>query len=174
MPTMMKTVLILLLSLTAAQAFVASRTRASTSKLSMAPKYDGERWEPTSAKEGPEAGYSPTKTLLLHGPKPWFNRVFTPDQYEQAVLKFMAGDKCTRDDAQGNMDAYLRNPNDWAYNRMQEDTKGTKVDYVTLKQEQIILTVVWSTFVLAIVGRAVYAVSNGVDFYAFGPWTGSY
>jgi hypothetical protein len=107
----MKCFLVLLLTLAVAQAFVVSRqTAGSSSSLSMAPKYDKktEKWSATKPEEGPEAGYPPTKTLLLHGPKPYFQRIFTPDDYEQAVLKFMSGDKCSRDVAQGNMDAYLR------------------------------------------------------------------
>jgi hypothetical protein len=108
---MMKCFLVLLLTLTVAQAFVVSRQSAgSSSSLSMAPKYDKktEKWSPSKPEEGPEAGYGPNKTLLLHGPKPYFQRIFTPDDYEQAVLKFMSSDKCSRDVAQGNMDAYLR------------------------------------------------------------------
>jgi hypothetical protein len=115
MTTMMKTFLVLLLTLTISEAFVASRSRHAvrvlrSSSLSMAPKYDkkAQKWTPSKPEEGPEAGYPPINTLLLHGPKPWFQRVFTPNDYEQAVLKFMSGDKCSRDIAQGNMDAYLR------------------------------------------------------------------
>ncbi len=103
--------LVLFLTLTVAQAFVVSRqTAGSSSSLSMAPKYDKttQKWSVSKAEEGPEAGYPPSRTLLLHGPKPYFQRIFTPDDYEQAVLKFMSGDKCSRDEAQGNMDAYLR------------------------------------------------------------------
>jgi hypothetical protein len=107
--------LVLLLALTTVQAFVASRSRhalliSSSSSLSMAPKYDkaAQKWTPSKPEEGPEAGYPPINTLLLHGPKPFLQRVFTPDDYEQAVLKYMSGDKCSRDIAQGNMDAYLR------------------------------------------------------------------
>jgi hypothetical protein len=110
---MMKTFLVLLFTLTIAEAFVASRSRhaaGSISSLSMAPKYDKktQMWTPSKTEEGPESGYPPINTLLLHGPKPFFQRVFTPNDYEQAVLKFMSGDKCSRDIAQGNMDAYLR------------------------------------------------------------------
>jgi hypothetical protein len=112
MPTMMKTVFLLLLSLTVAQAFVVSRSRltGSSSRLSMAPKYDKKtsKWSPTKPEDGPENGYGVVRTLLLHGPLPWFQRVFKPEDYNQAVYKFMAGEKCSRDVAQGNMDAYLR------------------------------------------------------------------
>jgi hypothetical protein len=112
MTTMMKSFLVLFMTLSVAQAFVVSRSKSASfsSSLSMAPKYDKstQLWAPSKPEEGPEAGYSPSKTLLLHGPKPYFQRIFTPDDYEQAVLKFMSGDKCSRDVAQGNMDAYLR------------------------------------------------------------------
>jgi hypothetical protein len=54
------------------------------------------------------------------------------------------------------MDAYLRNPNDWATNRMQEDSKGIKVDYVTINQKQIILTVVWSAIVVWFFSSALF------------------
>ena len=80
----------------------------TTTKMFMAPKYDGTKWISTLPEDGPDAGYPPTKTLLLHGPKPYLTRIFQPDDYEQAVLKFMASDKVNRIEAQGNMDAYLR------------------------------------------------------------------
>ena len=79
----------------------------ATTSLGMAPKWDGDKWVPTSDAEGPSAGYGPGKTLLLHGPIPFYNRIFKADDYEQAVLKFMAGDKVDRTEAQGNMDFYL-------------------------------------------------------------------
>lgn len=77
--------------------------------LHMAPKFDKstERWIATSPEETAEAGYGIGKTLLLQGPKPFFHRLFQPDDYEQAVLKFMAVEKVSREQAQGNMDAYL-------------------------------------------------------------------
>jgi hypothetical protein len=65
-------------------------------------------------------------------------------------------------------------PGDWAYNRMDEERKNYKTDYVTIDNKQIALTVVWSIGVVAIVSRLAYALSHGEDFYAFGPWTGSY
>jgi len=75
----------------------------------MAPRFDRatQRWSPSTPDEGPEAGYGIGRTLLLQGPKPFIHRLFQPDDYEQAVLKFMAGEKCSRVEAQGNMDAYL-------------------------------------------------------------------
>jgi hypothetical protein len=123
---MMKCFLVLFLTLTVAQAFVVSRqTAGSSTSLSMAPKYDKktQQWSASKAEEGPEAGYPPSRTLLLHGPKPYFQRIFTPDDYEQAVLKFMSGDKCSRDEAQGNMDAYLRSK----FARRSDGTRGVEL-----------------------------------------------
>ena len=136
--------------------------------LHMAPKYDGTQWVPTSPEEEPAAGYPAYKTLLLHGPKPFLTRIFQPDDYEQAVLKFMASDDTynnngnsssnnnnnnssssnRRIEAQGNMDAYLRNPNDWAFNRREAEKRGVKYDYWTLRKGDLVKTLVWSGIVV--------------------------
>lgn len=109
LPTMSILFLLIAATLSLTEAFVIPENHASkmrsTEPLFMAPRYDKttDKWVASSAEEGPGAGYGITKTLLLHGPEPFFQRVFKPDDYEQAVLKFMAGDKCSRDEAQGNM-----------------------------------------------------------------------
>mmetsp|Transcript_20428 Transcript_20428/g.26338 ORF Transcript_20428/g.26338 Transcript_20428/m.26338 type:complete len:188 (-) Transcript_20428:294-857(-) len=144
---------VLLLCLPWSWAFVPPARQAHQSygtTLSMAPKFDKSvgKWVVTSEEEGPEAGYGPTKTLLLRGPKPFFSRVVTPDDYEQAVLKFMAGDKCSREVAQGNMDRYLENGQDWAFERLEAEKKGRPYPtYHVLNQKQAVLTIVWSALV---------------------------
>jgi hypothetical protein len=65
-------------------------------------------------------------------------------------------------------------PGDWAYYRMDEERKGFKMDYVTIDKNQIALSAVWAVAVAAIASRVVYAAIHGEDFYAFGPFTGSY
>jgi hypothetical protein len=130
----------------------------------MAPKYIKDKWVPQSDAEMPSAGYDVFGTLLRQGPQPALTRIFQPDDYEQAVLKFMAGDNCDRNTAQGNMDAYLRNPADWTFSRMEEERRGYKRDYVTIQPKDVALVLVWSTFVSAVVGRGVYCIINGVDF----------
>eukprot|EP00545_Synedropsis_sp_CCMP1620_P012740 CAMPEP_0119016810 /NCGR_PEP_ID=MMETSP1176-20130426/14505_1 /TAXON_ID=265551 /ORGANISM="Synedropsis recta cf, Strain CCMP1620" /LENGTH=156 /DNA_ID=CAMNT_0006970353 /DNA_START=15 /DNA_END=485 /DNA_ORIENTATION=+ len=130
----------------------------------MAPRFDKKDniWIPTGPEEGPEAGYDVWGSLFRQGPSPFLTRVFKPSDYEQAVLKFMAGDKCDRLEAQGNMDAYLRNPADWQYNRM----KGYTVDYVSLRPKTIVLTFVWSALVATLVGRGIYCIESGDNFWA--------
>ncbi|CAB9508820.1 expressed unknown protein [Seminavis robusta] len=157
----------LLVGVCAAFAPVQQRTTGSTSSLSMAPKWDGEKWAPSSPEEGPEAGYGAGKTLLLHGPIPFYNRVFKAADYEQAVLKFMASEKCDRMEGQGNMDFYLANPNDWAFNRFEMEKKGIKYDYTTLDNKSLTLTLVWSSIVLGLSTNVVYSLSTGASFWAF-------
>jgi hypothetical protein len=55
-------------------------------------------------------------------------------------------------------------PGDWAYNRMEEERRNYKIDYVTIDNKQIALTAVWSIIVVAIAARSAYALSHGEDF----------
>jgi hypothetical protein len=85
--------------------------RHSPPPLTMVPRFDPtvQKFVPMDLEqEGPAAGYPPIGTLLRQGPQPYFQRVFNTEDYEQAVLKFMAVEQCSRNEAQGNMDAYLR------------------------------------------------------------------
>ncbi len=164
----MRSLLLLSLLLSATQAFSPdSQGRTAATTHSMAPRFVGGEWVANSPDERPEAGYGPGKTLLMHGPKPFFSRIFQEREYEQAVLKFMAQDGVSRIEAQGNMDAYLRNPNDWAYQRFESQRKGVKVNYWDIKPKELGLVFVWSTVVLSVVGRGAYAISEGVGFYDF-------
>ena len=54
------------------------------------------KWCPTSDAEGPTAGYGIVGSLYRAGPVPFFQRVVNGDTYEQAVLKYMAQEKCDR------------------------------------------------------------------------------
>ena len=131
----------------------------------MVPVYDKTtaQWSPTTDDDLPSAGYDILGTLLRQGPNPALQRIFKPTEYEQAVLKFMAGDKCDRNTAQGNMDAYLRNPSDWAYSRM----RGYEIDYATINSKDIVLVSAWSAFVLAALARGAYSLSAHENFWAF-------
>jgi len=163
---MMLRLVFVALSLGFAASFAPRATTNTRSSffLKMAPKFDGEKWLPQSKDDMPSAGYGVGRTFLLQGPKPVFTRLFQPDDYEQAVLKFMASDKCDRRTAQGNMDAYLRNPQDWMFNRMEEEKRGMKYNYVDIDFKNIVLVLTWSAIVSLVVGRAAYSLANGVDF----------
>lgn len=74
----------------------------------------------------------------------------------QAVYKFQANEKCTVRYAQGNMDAYFENPNDWAYQRRVEERGGYKKKYgEPIPQKQVILTVVWGVGVSSLIANFV-------------------
>lgn len=93
---------------------LSSRSASSTNnvKASALPTFNAktQRWE---AGKDAEKGYDVVGTLLRNGPVPTFTRLSSPDDYEQAVFKFQAKEKCDINTAQGNMDAYFENPNDW-------------------------------------------------------------
>uniref|UniRef100_A0A7S1UUM2 PSI-F n=1 Tax=Grammatophora oceanica TaxID=210454 RepID=A0A7S1UUM2_9STRA len=141
----------------------------SSSTLINVVKYDKteEKWITTDPEtEGPAAGYDIFGSLLRAGPKPVFVRIFQSENYEQAILKFMAGDKVGRLEAQANMDQFFENAQDWVYNRLQAEKGGYKPDYVTIKKDQIALRLVWSSVVFAFLGRAIYCYNTGDSFYA--------
>ncbi len=114
----------------------------------------------------PSAGYDVLGTFVRHGPKPTMTRLLSPDDYEQAILKFKVTDQCDYITAQGNMDAYLRNPPDWQYQRMEDVKNGYEKqrDYVTIRTQDVILVLTWTAVVVAVVGRVMYSIANGVDF----------
>jgi len=67
--------------------------------------------------------------------------------------------------AQAEMDAYLSNPNDWAYNRLQ----GYNVDYLSLDKKQLTLTLTWATLILSLLGRGAYCLATHDYFFSFFP-----
>jgi hypothetical protein len=62
---------------------------STSSSLHMV-KFNGEKWVAEKPEETGEAGYPLMNTWFLHGPKPFFTRIFQPDDYEQVRLKFVA------------------------------------------------------------------------------------
>eukprot|EP00978_Attheya_sp_CCMP212_P016024 scaffold41671_cov46-Attheya_sp.AAC.1 len=133
--------------------------------LEMVPKFDqrSARWEPQTDEDGPQSGYGILGSLLRQGPLPFFQRVTSGDNYDQAVLKLMASEGLDRNEGQGSMDAYLNNPNDWAMVKLQENETGEKYDFVTVNMnpKQIGLTIIWACIVFAIVGRIIYVAATG-------------
>ena len=122
---------------------------ASRSSLAMVPRFDPseQKWFPSSEEESASANYGPVRSLLRHGPKAFFVRVTQPDQYDDqgSVLKFMASDKVGRWEAQGNMDRFNENAQDWIFERLEAKRKGkASPDYVTLNPKQVVLSSVWA------------------------------
>ena len=77
------------------------RTTSSSSSalLASAPRFDKatEKWIVTDPEtQGPSAGYNIIGSLYRAGPVPVVTRIFNGEQYEQAVLKFMAAEGCDR------------------------------------------------------------------------------
>jgi hypothetical protein len=142
-----------------------SRIRSSGAAARFMVKFDGEKWVPESDAERPEAGYGVGRTFLKHGPLPAFRRIFQPADYEQAVLKFMDTEGCDRNVAQGNMDCYMRNLNDWFYMRAQEEKLGVKFDYVTIDPKGLILVSVWTLLLFLFAEQFLEKVKSGeIDF----------
>jgi hypothetical protein len=71
------------------------------------------------------------------------------------------------------LDAYFENPNDWAFQRVQEERGGYKRDYgAPLDPKQVALTLVWGGGISAYIVYLVYSLGSGkwcgyVIFYRF-------
>lgn len=85
------------------------------------------------------------------------------DEPSQAVLKYMAQDGCDRKEAQGNMDAFLENAQDWAYQKNEEKRGGSKRDYANANMEpkQVVLSTVWGVGVVGFLGNLAYSGVQG-------------
>jgi len=136
----------------------------SPSSLSMA-KFDRSTnlFVPEGPSEEPSAGYGLVGSLIRAGPLPFFRRVADPVQYEQAVLKYMATDGCDRNEAQGNMDAFFENPNDWQYQKLQEKKGGAKKDYANANTspKEVALTGTWALIVVVFFTNFIIDCING-------------
>lgn len=116
-------------------------------------------WEPSSETELPP--YGPFGSFLRGGPTPFLVRVLKPNEYDQAVYKFMAQTSCSRSEAQGNMDAFFNNAADWAYQKGEESRGRPMVDYTELRPQQAVLVVSWALFVTPFLGRCGYLIAAG-------------
>jgi len=114
-------------------------------------------WEPSAETE--DETYGPIGSMLRGGPNPALIRVLQPDQYDQAVFKYMAQTKCSRAEAMGNMDAYFNNAADWAYQKSEEARGRTQVDYTELKPKQAVLVLTWAFFVTPLLIRCGYLIA---------------
>eukprot|EP00571_Detonula_confervacea_P014673 CAMPEP_0172297196 /NCGR_PEP_ID=MMETSP1058-20130122/309_1 /TAXON_ID=83371 /ORGANISM="Detonula confervacea, Strain CCMP 353" /LENGTH=204 /DNA_ID=CAMNT_0013006315 /DNA_START=28 /DNA_END=642 /DNA_ORIENTATION=- len=116
-------------------------------------------WEPSPQTEAPP--YGPWGSFLRGGPTPGVIRLLKPDDYDQAVFKYMAQTSCSRGEAQGNMDAFFNNGADWAYQKSEEARGRPQVDYTTLKPKQAVLVVTWALIVTPFLGRCAFVIATG-------------
>ena len=115
--------------------------------------------------EGDE-GYGILGSLTRQGPIPVFVRIFQPNNYNLAVEKFMAQDKCSRTEAMANMDAYFNDPTGWQIQRKKFEKTGRRPDYVNAGQSQqaLALTAVWGIISSWFIWRIYQYNFLGVDY----------
>jgi hypothetical protein len=137
------------------------------SKRFMVPRYDvqSQRWAPTSPEEEESAGYPSIGSLIRQGPLPFIQRLKEPDSYNQAVLKMMSEREMVYKEAQGNMDAYLANPNDWVNQKLEEQKGAPKFDFerVNMDPKSLTLTAIWGSGVVFMVTRTIHFQMSGCD-----------
>eukprot|EP00614_Pseudopedinella_elastica_P005851 CAMPEP_0172593466 /NCGR_PEP_ID=MMETSP1068-20121228/12667_1 /TAXON_ID=35684 /ORGANISM="Pseudopedinella elastica, Strain CCMP716" /LENGTH=149 /DNA_ID=CAMNT_0013391001 /DNA_START=137 /DNA_END=583 /DNA_ORIENTATION=- len=126
----------------------ATSMAAGKSKQPMKPKEErglGPFDELMYGKDG-VGDYPPFGTLVRGGPVPFLKRVTGPQKYSASVKKFMYEEKCELIEAQANIDAFLANPNDWAFAKMaSERGKENTYDFVNVncRPGDLLLTAVW-------------------------------
>lgn len=137
-----------------------STARFAKAKAARPPTFNKEAqlWEPSPDTE--EEAWDAFGSFLRGGPPPFLVRVFSPQDYEQAVFKYMAGEKCSRAEAQGNMDSYFANAADWAYQKSEEKRGMPKVDYTLLKPQQAVLVLSWAFFVTPFLVRCAFLIAT--------------
>ena len=117
-----------------------------------------------------EEAYGPVGSLLRQGPVPFLLRIRDPDTYNAAVTKFMLRERCDRNTAQANMDAYFQDPNGWLSQRARDDETGQYTDYrnVNMSPKSLLLTGTWTLLLLVLISRAAYVAverSNGASVF---------
>lgn len=114
-----------------------------------------------------EPGYSLLGSLSREGPIPVFVRVFQPNNYRQAVEKFMLEEKVSRIEAMANMDNYFNDPLGWQVRHAKYKKTGIKtIDYVNSGQGlgPLALTVVWGTVSSWFIWRIYQYTFLGIDY----------
>ena len=134
-----------------------SRLTSTTALAAQKPKLDKQsnRWEKAKDDDGVYP-YGPFGSLLRHGPSPFFTRLTNADEYEQAVLKYMATAGVSRAEATGNMDAKLNNAMDWSYQKRAERNGSPKVDYTVLNKKDAALAIIWALGITPLTIQVIY------------------
>ena len=159
--------LLLVLAFDDALGFAPAPKSVVVSQRFMVPKYDAQTqlWTPGNSEEEESAGYTKIGSLIRQGPLPFIQRLKEPEQYHQAVLKMMAERDMSYKEGQGNMDAYLANPNDWMNQKMEEEKGAPKFDFerVNMDPKSLTLTGIWASGVLFMVTRFLIFTFIGCD-----------
>lgn len=81
-----------------------------------------------------------------------------------SIFPDMAVEKVDRKEAQGNMDAFFENPQDWGYQKLQEKNGAPKKDFANANTspKQLILSGVWSLVVVWFLYTFISDCLNGV------------
>ncbi|KAL3798466.1 hypothetical protein ACHAW5_007418 [Stephanodiscus triporus] len=153
----------LLVAVVHSSAFVLSPPKNAVQRstsLSMTVRFDKAtgKWFTDDPGEMAGSSYGPIGSLYRAGPKPFLQHLLNPETYDQAVLKYMAQAGCDRTEAQGNMDAFLDNPQDWAYQKLSEQNGGFKKDFANanMAPKQVILSTIWALGVIYFIGSLAY------------------
>jgi hypothetical protein len=64
----------------------------------------------------------------------------------------------------------VSDPNDWAFNRFEDQKRGVVRNYTTIDSTQLTLTLIWSVIVFFMIGRTVVSFSYETPFWSFLPW----
>ena len=135
---------------------------AITKQTSKLPTYDKatQRW--VSNDSDGDGAYGPLDSLLRFGPKPFLKRLTDADNVEQAVLKYQAGEQCSRLEAECNMDAFNENVQDWIQQKTEEQRgiSGPR-DYTYLDTQKIVLSVTWGVLITTLLVWASNNVLSG-------------
>lgn len=65
---------------------------------------------------------------------------------------------------------FNQDPNDWAYQRYEDEKRGVVRDYTSIDSKQLSLTLIWAAVVFASIGRSVFSLSTDTPFWSFLPW----
>lgn len=151
-----------LLCLTLSSAFGPGTKRKSKANL---PTFDAatEKFVPppnVSARQF----YGPISTVIKAGPVPAITRIFSAEEYEQAVWKYMVDAQETDvKRAQGNMDAFFASREVWVEQKLLEQ-QGKRAVFDYGKEpglDRVVLAGSWAVLSTSILGRATWQLIHG-------------
>lgn len=157
------TITLALLCLALTSAFGPASTRSN--KKANLPTFDDKTQKfvpPPNVSSG--QFYSPISSMIKAGPVPAITRLFSPQEYEQAVWKYMVESKEPDiKQAQGNMDAFFASRELWVEQKMLEQMGKREVfDYGKEPGiDRVVLASVWGVMSTSILARATWQLIHG-------------